>query len=61
MVRCARQNLGHSPAGRAMVIALLIFLSPTAVTRLIAYGERSKVERENLVVAMIKGRKRAEN
>jgi hypothetical protein len=43
MVGCARENLGHnSPAGPATVIALLIFLSATSVTGLIAYGEREQ-------------------
>jgi cytochrome b len=38
----ARRYLGHSPAGAAMVIALLICLAGTAATGVLAYGERGK-------------------
>ena len=38
----ARRYLGHSPAGGAMVIALLICLAATVATGLIAYGEQGK-------------------
>jgi cytochrome b len=38
----ARQYVGHSPAGGAMVIALLVCLAATVVTGLMAYGEQGK-------------------
>jgi cytochrome b len=38
----ARRYLGHSPAGGAMVIALLVCLAATVATGLIAYGEQGK-------------------
>jgi cytochrome b len=38
----ASRYLGHSPAGGAMVITLLVFLGATVVTGLIAYGEQGK-------------------
>jgi len=34
--------VGHSPAGGAMVIALLVCLAATVATGLIAYGEEGK-------------------
>jgi cytochrome b len=38
----ARRYVGHSPAGGAMVIALLVCLAATVVTGLMAYGEQGK-------------------
>jgi cytochrome b len=37
-----QRYLGHSPAGGAMAIALLIGLAATAATGIVAYGERGK-------------------
>jgi cytochrome b len=37
-----RRYLGHSPAGGAMVIALLLCLAATVATGIIAYGEQGK-------------------
>jgi cytochrome b len=38
----ARRYVGHSPAGSAMVIALLVCLAATVTTGLMAYGEQGK-------------------
>ena len=38
----ARRYVGHTPAGGAMVIALLVFLAATVATGVVAYGERGK-------------------
>ncbi|MGC2202406.1 MAG: cytochrome b/b6 domain-containing protein [Stellaceae bacterium] len=40
--RRTRRYVGHSPAGGAMVIALLVCLAATVTTGLIAYGEQGK-------------------
>ena len=37
-----RRYLGHSPAGGAMVIALLVCLAGTVASGIVAYGERGK-------------------
>jgi cytochrome b len=42
MGRRTRRYVGHSPAGGAMVIALLVCLAATVTTGLIAYGEQGK-------------------
>jgi cytochrome b len=38
----ARRYLGHSPAGGAMVVALLVCLAATVATGLVTYGEQGK-------------------
>jgi cytochrome b len=38
----ARRYVGHSPAGGAMVLALLVCLAATVVTGMMAYGEQGK-------------------
>ena len=37
-----RRYLGHSPAGGAMAVALLVFLAASVVTGVAAYGDRGK-------------------
>jgi cytochrome b len=40
--RAAGRYLGHSPAGGAMVVALLVFLAATVATGMVAYGEQGR-------------------
>jgi cytochrome b len=40
--RAARSYLGHSPAGGAMVVALLVFLAATVATGMVAYGQQGR-------------------
>ena len=42
LMRNARRYIGHSPAGGAMVIVMLVFLAATVVTGIVAYGEQGK-------------------
>jgi cytochrome b len=42
LVGRGRRYVGHSPAGGAMVIALLVCLAATVATGIVAYGEQGK-------------------
>jgi cytochrome b len=51
----SRRFIGHSPAGGAMVIALLVFLATTVATGVVAYGERGKgpLGADGLIIATV--------